>query len=375
MGGWSIVKLIPRALLRGPISMVHFVTRNCNARCTHCFIDFDAPATFKGDLTLEEIERLSKSVGWQLQNVNLTGGEPFLRKDLFDVARCYLDHTSIRSLYITTNGYFTDRTRGFVERYLDEGYDRSHHLFFSISIDDLPAGHDANRRIAGLFERAMDTLRWLDRQRHRRVLANVNLTVIPANADRIGDIYEYLVREWGVRAFTTTIMREEGVARIDPALRERLSDAYADLNGRIRRDLASGRIDGFDGTALGHLVNAKNVVMHEQIEETFRTGAFISTCYAGEVFLVLDANGDVRPCEVLPAVIGNVREAGYDLGRIWRSRAALDARTTIVRTDCHCTYECAWSLNTLADARYYPKIVSNLIGLAPRGASAGGGRG
>ena len=241
------MKLIPRALLRGPISMVHFVTRNCNARCSHCFIDFDDPATFKGDLRLEEIDRVSRSVGWQLQNVNLTGGEPFLRKDLFDVARCYLDHTSIRSLYITTNGYFTDRTREFVERYLEAGYDRDHHLFFSLSIDDLPAAHDANRRVPRLFERAMETLRWLEQHRDRRVLVNVNLTVIPANADRIGDIYEYLVADQGVRAFTTTIMREEGIARIDPAARTRLSDAYSDLNARIHRDMASGRIQAPQG--------------------------------------------------------------------------------------------------------------------------------
>lgn len=369
------MKLIPRALLRGPISIVHFVTRNCNARCTHCFIDFDDPATFKGDLRLEEIERVSRSVGWQLQNVNLTGGEPFLRKDLFDIARCYLDNTSIRSLYITTNGYFTDRTREFVERYLEAGYDRNHHLFFSISIDDLPAAHDVNRCVPRLFERAMETLRWLEQHRDRRVLVNVNLTVIPANADRIGDIYEYLVRDQGVQAFTTTIMREEGIVRIDPAVRTLLSDAYSDLNARIHRDLASGRIQGFDGTALGRLVNAKNVVMHEQIERTFRTGEFVSTCYAGEISLVLDANGDVRPCETLPAVIGNVRAAEYDLGRVWRSRAALDARTSIVSEDCHCTYECAWSLNTLADARYYPQIVSNLIQLTPARVAAGASRG
>ena len=358
------MKLIPRAVLRGPVSMVHFVTRNCNARCSHCFIDFDDPNTFKGDLKLDEIKRISTKLGWQLRNVNLTGGEPFLRKDLFEVAQCYLDNTSIGSIYITSHGYFTDRTCAFVERYLEAGYNRDHHLFFSISIDDFPEAHDVNRRVKGLFERAMETLHWLQQYRDRRVLVNVNLTVIPANYSRIGDIYEYLVSEQGVQAFTTTIMREEGVARIDPALRESLYLAYRDLNARIHRDLRSGRILGFEGTALGALVNAKNVVMHEQIEKTFRTGEFISTCYAGEVFLVLEANGDVRPCEMLPNVMGNVRDAGYDLGRIWRSHEALKTRKYIVDTNCHCTYECAWSLNTLTDARYYPAIASNLIQIA-----------
>ncbi|MGH2362564.1 MAG: radical SAM/SPASM domain-containing protein [bacterium] len=360
------MKLIPRAILSGPISMVHFITKNCNARCTHCFIDFDDPATFKGELTVEEIDRVTRSVGWQLRNVNLTGGEPFLRKDIFKIAQCYLTNTGIRSIYITTNGYYIERTRDFVERYLAGGYDKNHTLFFSVSVDDHPDAHDQNRKVEGLFKRAMETLRLLDTYRRRRIYANVNLTVIPANYQHIGKVYDYLIETEGVRSFTTTIMREEGVATIDPALRAGLYTAYRDLNQRIKGDLLAGRIQGFEGTGLGDLVNAKNVVLHDQIEKAFKSGEFISTCYAGEVFLILEANGDVRPCEVLPTVIGNVRASGYDLGRIWRSAEALKARRFIVDTDCHCTYECAWSLNTLVDAKYYPQLLSSLIQLKTR---------
>ena len=41
-----------------PISLVHFITNKCNARCSFCFIDFDDPEIFKGELTLEEIDTL-----------------------------------------------------------------------------------------------------------------------------------------------------------------------------------------------------------------------------------------------------------------------------------------------------------------------------
>ena len=57
-----------------PVSLVHFVTNRCNARCSFCFIDFDNPNTFKGELTIEEIDKLTKNLGKSLLNVNFTGG-------------------------------------------------------------------------------------------------------------------------------------------------------------------------------------------------------------------------------------------------------------------------------------------------------------
>ena len=46
-----------------PISLVHFVTNRCNARCSFCFIDFDDPKTFKGELTVDEIRKMSVTFG------------------------------------------------------------------------------------------------------------------------------------------------------------------------------------------------------------------------------------------------------------------------------------------------------------------------
>ena len=54
-----------------PVSLVHFVTNRCNARCSFCFIDFDDPKTFKGELSLEEIDLLTKNLGSSLLNFSL----------------------------------------------------------------------------------------------------------------------------------------------------------------------------------------------------------------------------------------------------------------------------------------------------------------
>ena len=86
-----------------PVSLVHFITNRCNARCSFCFIDFDDPKTFEGELTLKEIDLLTKNLGKSLLNINLTGGEPFARKEIVEIAKLYIKNTTIQSIYVTTN--------------------------------------------------------------------------------------------------------------------------------------------------------------------------------------------------------------------------------------------------------------------------------
>ena len=133
-----------------PISLVHFVTNRCNARCSFCFIDFDNPNTFKNELSLDEIEKFSKTLGPSIQNVNLTGGEPFARKEFTEICKIYLKNTDIRSLFITSNGSLPERINKFLKE-LGENYpDRK--FIFSFSIDNIPSKHNKIRKIKNLFQ-------------------------------------------------------------------------------------------------------------------------------------------------------------------------------------------------------------------------------
>ena len=84
----KIQKVLNNIILtkQSPISVVHFLTNRCNARCSFCFIDFDNPNTFKNELSLDEIKILTENFGETLLNVNFTGGEPFARKDITEMS-------------------------------------------------------------------------------------------------------------------------------------------------------------------------------------------------------------------------------------------------------------------------------------------------
>src|SRR5258705_337318 len=65
----------------------------------------------------------------------------------------------------------------------------------------------------------------------------------------------------------------------------------------------------------------------------------VKPCHAGRISGVLDARGEVRMCELREAV-GNVKDTGYDFGKLWFSPDADAQRASIKAKECHCTHSC-----------------------------------
>lgn len=84
------------------------VTDKCNFRCQYCMPE-EGLAWLRNDqvLTYEEFERLARIlVRLGIENIRLTGGEPLVRKDLPDLVRRLAPIPGLRSLSVTTNGFF-----------------------------------------------------------------------------------------------------------------------------------------------------------------------------------------------------------------------------------------------------------------------------
>ena len=88
-----------------PVGLIHFLTRRCNARCSFCFIDFDDAVSQnkKNEMSIEQIAKMTSTLGKSLQHVNLTGGEPFLRDDIYDIMKAYFDNANVNSILINSS--------------------------------------------------------------------------------------------------------------------------------------------------------------------------------------------------------------------------------------------------------------------------------
>lgn len=342
------------------MSVVHFVTNRCNARCSFCFIDFDDNNIYRDQLTIEEIDAFSRTLGPNLRNVNLTGGEPFLHPRLVDIARCYYRNTNIESIFITSNGSLPKRIRDFTSTIAREFPDRN--LVYSFSIDSFPGRHDEIRKIGGLFEKTLESYR-LIRDWGANIMGTVCITVSLENCESVRDIYDYLLEEHGVQGVTAVLVRDAGVYSTPMADKRKILDGYTRLTERIQSDLASGRLQGYSqGKLQGRVMNRKNEIMYEILRDTYVEPKFVSHCHAGALFGVIEADGTVHPCEVLDKPLGNLRDYDLDFMKLWHDSTAQQTREFIRDTKCNCSYECAWTFNILGNARYQPKLIAAALG-------------
>jgi MoaA/NifB/PqqE/SkfB family radical SAM enzyme len=342
---------------RFPVSLVHFVTRRCNARCPFCFVDFADPVP---ELSLAEIEKMTRTAGPYLQNVNLTGGEPFLRADLFEIASAWLKNSTINSLYITCNGSLPDIMESFARR-LSRAFPEKK-MVFSISLDSFPEKHDAVRKIPGLFQKALTAYRTLSRI-SPNITTNIAITISQENATEVPDFYEALVTNYHINSITATLVRDSGVYQTSQTHKANILEAYEAVTSRIARDISTRRLAGFDMHSLqGRLLNRKNILVNAILREQLLRPHFTSICHAAALFGIIDADGTVHPCEILNRPLGKVSEFDFDVMRLWNSPTAQKLRQWIVKSRCHCTYECAWTCNILGNWRYQPALFTGALG-------------
>jgi len=339
-----------------PVSLIHFITNRCNARCSFCFIDFDDPNTLKGELTLEEIDKLTKTLGDSLLNINFTGGEPFTRKDITEIAKLYIKNSTIQSIYITTNASLPDRIEKFVKEItLTE---KNTELAIQISIDDFPEQHNKVRKINNLFDNCIDTYFRLKKYGDY-VNPSVNITVTHENCENIKNIFDHLYVKCKIDSIKCTIVRNEGVYKTPEIKRKKIFEAYLWLTNKISELSDKGLLKNYNKKSLqGRLHNEKDKISWDLVKQMYLEPKYISPCHAGSLFGIISASGLVYPCEILESkFLGDLRKNDMNFMKIWNNKETNEVKKFIKKTNCNCTYECALSYNILGNYRYQHKLI------------------
>jgi len=97
-----------------PPFLIVFINSLCNQACEHCFYwrNLNRP----DDLTFEELQRLSADLG-RIENLSLSGGEPFLRKEFAEICRMFIRNNGVRHWIFSRSSYRSMACPSFTMRF------------------------------------------------------------------------------------------------------------------------------------------------------------------------------------------------------------------------------------------------------------------
>lgn len=288
------------------------ITGKCNMKCAHCRDSFDRKADMPAS-TIRDILSFVKENGGPETEIVLSGGEPFLHKDMRGVLQAVIDK-GFTKLYVTTNG--SRDISPFID--LLEQLDST----ISVSLDSMDARtHDTFRKTEGAFAKACETINYLTT---RDVLASVRMSVTPDMIDHLDEMAKF-VFGLGAKRFAVSSILPCGDALKDPSLfmttvqkraflakvfelRERyypqgLKVATNDpLQNLTKRDLACKDASPTKAQCSG--CKHTSTCFPGSTEDTF----VIDGCTAAITSFNVFANGDVTPCAMMNEKIFNVFE-------------------------------------------------------------------
>jgi MoaA/NifB/PqqE/SkfB family radical SAM enzyme len=336
---------------RRPIHLTYFVTGRCNARCPFCFYERGRDAADPAaELSVAEVRRIAASLHGLLW-VLFSGGEPFLRPDLVDLAAVFHDVNRVPFLTIPTNGLLPEVTAEATEEILARCPGSV--VVVKVSLDGIGAEHDALRGVPRGFDAAMRTLERLAALSgaHPRLELGVNTVFCSENQRRMDAIVDFVATIPGVRAHTITLVRPGAT---DPRFEDVDPGLYAAAVRHLEARWSAARGHRFTGAGLKA---AQDRLQRRLVHRTMTERRRVVPCYAGRLNLVLTERGSLHPCEGRwDLSFGEVRAAGYDVGRMLRSERAARVRAELARGACHCTNECNLMTNILFNPRLHPAL-------------------
>ena len=302
------------------------ITHNCIAQCLMCNI-WKIPREVPNLPVEDWIQLLSSDLFADLRELDITGGEPFLRKDLPDLfgGICELKLKSLRqlkSIALTTNGLLTDRVLEYTEDILPKLMGKDLELVMVCALDGIGETHDKIRNVKQAWSKVHETLEGLMilREKFSNLHLGLKTTVLPANIDELDRIVDFA-------------RQKELFTIISPCIIT--SGRY--LNANLADNLCFSDEDKvamrrfYERYESGWRYHTASLIRY------LKEGTMKKPCSCGFNYFFVRSNGDVLMCPLMSVVHGNIKKKAVE--DVFNSEKASKFRKRIGRhTQCReCT--------------------------------------
>lgn len=334
-----------------PLNLTLSPSTRCNSRCQTCNIWKKR----QDELTLDEWRRVLESIGKTPIWFTLSGGEPFLYRDIAELAVLVYDHCRPSVINIPTNGWLVERIADAVQRIAE--YCRKTQIVINLSLDGVGEQHDRIRGVPGSFAHAEAT--WDALKSLTPLYPNLSLgihTVISThNVESVLPVYDYAFSR-RPDSYITEIAEER--VELDT-----LGSGITPTLEQYRRAIEPliERMSQREFSRIGRLTQAFRIEYYRMVQQVLARPVQPIPCYAGRASAHIYCDGSVWACCVRADPMGNVRQSGFDFRPIWYSAQADSIRHSIARQECACPLANAAYTNMLMNAPTLARVTGRLL--------------
>lgn len=283
------------------------MTRQCNLACVHCRAgaglqpEPDELSFDEGCRLIDGISKVAKPI------LIMTGGEPLLRKDFFDLAR-YAIQRDLRAVLATNGVLVSDAV---AKEIAAVGIPR-----VSISLDGpTAADHNVFRRVPGAFEAS---LKGIDNLRRVGVSVQINTTLTRRNRKSLSEIMR-LAEIIGAHAFHVFLLVPTGRAK-EMSGEEMRPEEYEETLTEFYHLSRASKMETKATCAPQYYRIMRQQAKSEGLEvseKMFGINARTRGCLAGLSFVFVSHRGELQPCGYFDVQAGSIRN--HQFGDIWEN--------------------------------------------------------
>lgn len=340
-----------------PFNYTFSVTYRCNSRCKTCNIwkiqhKIPFNLELKTDEWIEVIKSLGKTPFW----ITISGGEPFLRKDLIDIIEAIVEFNRPEIINIPTNGilpYTYDKIREILEILK---YPKIK-LIINYSIDGIDKEHDEIRGVKGNWERVTNNY-WRTKElkeKYNNLILGIHTVISKWNVNRIPEIAEYLIEEFKPDQYITEIAEER--LEMENFKNKPTPDAkdYAKAINFLIKKIEIGMKKG-KWKGLAKITEAFRVEYYKYVRDLYLGKHNGIKSYAGFATCQISPIGDVWECAVYASNMGNLRDFNYDFKKLWNSLKAWKVREKVKKE-----HKCPLANEAYANMLLNPSIALRVL--------------
>ncbi len=316
------------------------ITYRCDQRCVMCDVwprYLKEPELKDRELTREEIEDLvlGSRCFDSLDQAVLTGGEPFLRPDLPEIAGFFLERFPSLNLVLLTNGFNTGSILTAL-REIERRWGLSR-VCLGSSLDGIGETHDRVRGCPGAFRALEETLECI-RGEWPSLSLSLNFTLTPLNYRELLPAFEF-ARERGIDFSAQFPIAWEGAKQF--SWEEGEPAEVEESIGTIIRELVEEKqkAEGEAELLRDYEFLSKIYYWQGLAEYGKSPRRLFAYCKAGSECAMFDPQGGFYLCPLFKHdTLGNIRKKGFE--EIWSSVEAEELRKRIRTGQCHCWLNC-----------------------------------